>query len=474
MRGQRFLMVLGLSLGLRSIAAGADYYVSPTGSGVVGSFAAPMGLSNALKSGVSPATGGDTIWLRGGTYQGTFGCNLSAASNSPIVIKNYNGERAIIDSHNQFAVNGGGTWFWGLEFTDTFTNRYTARTSGLGLNTGPTGMGNKLINCILHDLGNAIFVSSQSTNAEVTGCVIYNIGYSNTTWSGHCLYVQNHSYANQSHYRENILFNGFSVGINVRASSANVNHRFTGNVVFNTAKNFYAESYPADQLFLDSNMFYYSVENEGGHFYGWESTNGTIVLSNNVFANNFCNFVNWTNIIYNNNRQHRKLYARGMETNSVRADYNRYYNVLSAAPVAFNDVGVTLTQWQDNFGNDVQGTATAAAPSGTWTYVRPNPYEAGRANITVYNWDTNNMVSVDVSGVLTSGQRYQVRNAADYFGPLAASGTYSGGSLTLPMTNLSVVTPVGLAAQPATGPRFNVFVLLPQPPLLPPSNLKPL
>src|SRR5262249_34787894 len=103
-------------------------------------------------------------------------------------------------------------------------------------------------------------------------------------------------------------------------------------------------------------------------------------------------------------------------------------------------------------------------PTGTWIYVRPNAYEAKRANIVVYNWDLDSTVDVDVSGILSSGDGYEVRNAADFFGAPVLTGTYSGGSLTLPMTGLSVATPVGVGAPPPSGPEFNVFVLLPASP----------
>src|SRR5262249_53680326 len=40
------------------------------------------------------------------------------------------------------------------------------------------------------------------------------------------------------------------------------------------------------------------------------------------------------------------------------------------------------------------------------------------------------------------------------------SGTYDGNPLVLPMTGLSVATPVGLSAPPPSGPEFNAFVLM--------------
>src|SRR6185503_10835654 len=92
-------------------------------------------------------------------------------------------------------------------------------------------------------------------------------------------------------------------------------------------------------------------------------------------------------------------------------------------------------------------------------FVRANKYEAGRANVTVYNWTGASTVDVDLSGVLAAGASYEVRNAQDFYGAPVASGTYQGGTVRLPM-NLSVATPVGKAAPAPTGPEFNVFVVL--------------
>ena len=54
-------------------------------------------------------------------------------------------------------------------------------------------------------------------------------------------------------------------------------------------------------------------------------------------------------------------------------------------------------------------------------------------------------------------------NAQDFFAPPVLAGTYTNHPLTLPMTNLTVAIPNGLAntnAVPRTGKEFNVFVLI--------------
>ena len=60
-------------------------------------------------------------------------------------------------------------------------------------------------------------------------------------------------------------------------------------------------------------------------------------------------------------------------------------------------------------------------------FVRPNAYEAGRANITVYNWDGVEHASTSTSAASSSpGDGYEVRNAQDFFGAPVLTGTYNG------------------------------------------------
>src|SRR5208283_2245068 len=84
-----------------------------------------------------PVQPGDTIWLRGGTYHaptsGGFVSHLNGTAASPIIVRNYNGERATIDGKGTeytIAIYGSYTWFWGLEVMDSNTLR-TAPSRGV-------------------------------------------------------------------------------------------------------------------------------------------------------------------------------------------------------------------------------------------------------------------------------------------------------------------------------------------------------
>ena len=70
-------------------------------------------------------------------------------------------------------------------------------------------------------------------------------------------------------------------------------------------------------------------------------------------------------------------------------------------------------------------------------------------------------MAVDVSAVLPVGTSYHVVNAQNFYGQPIASGTYNGGTISLPMTGLTVATPVGAPAPASSGPAFGAFILLP-------------
>lgn len=118
-----------------------------------------------------------------------------------------------------------------------------------------------------------------------------------------------------------------------------------------------------------------------------------------------------------------------------------------------------------NWSQLTQGNNTiltlASHPSATQVFVRPNKYEAGRANVIVYNWGQAGAASADLSGVLRDGDSYEIRNAQDFYGAAVASGTFSGGSVTIPLSPMVAVRPLGRASNSlSTGTQFGVFVVL--------------
>ena len=85
-------------------------------------------------------------------------------------------------------------------------------------------------------------------------------------------------------------------------------------------------------------------------------------------------------------------------------------------------------------------------------FVRPNPYEVGRANLIVYNPSGQSSVLLDLTAVLAVGAKYQIVNVQDLFGAPVVSGTYSGGTVALPLVGVQPPVPVGLSSSPAPFP----------------------
>jgi len=76
----------------------ADFYAATTGTPAAnGSFANPWDLRTALAhpAAVQP---GDTIWVRGGRYTGPFTSRLQGTSAAPITVRNYDGERVVLEA----------------------------------------------------------------------------------------------------------------------------------------------------------------------------------------------------------------------------------------------------------------------------------------------------------------------------------------------------------------------------------------
>jgi hypothetical protein len=68
--------------------------------------------------------------------------------------------------------------------------------------------------------------------------------------------------------------------------------------------------------------------------------------------------------------------------------------------------------------------------------------------------------------VMKRGARYEVRSAQDYFGAPLLSGTYDGNPITLPMRATHAPALAGHEASTTpTGPEFDVFVVVPAPPV---------
>ena len=433
--------MIGLVLALA--AAASDFYVSPSGSsGNTGSLSSPWDLQTALNqpSAVRP---GDTIWLRGGTYRSGFRSNLVGAAGAPIVVRQYPGERAVLDGNNAAAksagrvlsVYGAYTWFWGFEVMSSELNPPVA-SYGPNNPEGITIYDShhlKLINLVVHDMvGQGIAFWSENSDSEIEGCLVYYNGLN--AWD-HGIYLQNRTGVKR--LVDNLIFKQASHGIHAYGSTVAYldNIQLEGNTVFNSG----------------------SLSGAGGRnilLGGGRIATNPVVNSNYTY---FSGFDNNSNI--------------GYSAGAVNAQVGGNYFIAGNVALRLINFSGTFTgnfltgetDPADLASKHPSNTYLAARPtSGSAVFVRPNAHEAGRAHITVYNWARTATVSVNLAPAgLASGAPFEIRDAQDYFGAPVLSSTYTGIPVALPLTGASTAVPVRFAAPAHTSSEFGAFVVIP-------------
>jgi hypothetical protein len=427
-----------------------EFYVSPSAGGSgTGSFSNPWTLAAAL-AGPAAVRPGDTIWLRGGTYSGTFSSSLTGSAVSPILVRQYPGERAIIDGGNSgggtiLSVAGAYTWYWGFEIMSSNTVRVAStdgdsppeivRGEGIAtVQSSATGSGLKFINLIIHDARQGIALWKEAVDSEVYGCLIYNNGWdSPSRGSGHGIYTQNQTGTRK--LTDNILFSGYGYGIHAYGSSASFldNFLFQGNTVFNSGN--LSATGPSRTLLLGGDSIAHNPQVIGNFLY---RQNGGVGSDLDMG------------------------YSAGCVSPTVTGNY-----ISSGAYFVSCTSGLAMTgntfYGATNFSQSAfpSNTYFSSRPTGVMVTVRPNAYEAGRANITIYNWNRQATVAVDLSGILAPGTGFQVRNVQDFYAAPVLVGTYTGALVSLPMNGLTVAPPIGGLAAASTSPDFAVFVVLP-------------
>jgi hypothetical protein len=445
-------LVISSALFVSCICAGAaEWHVAPDGKATGdGSKANPWDLKTALNHPqvVKP---GETIWLHGGTYKGVFNSVLKGTENAPIIVRQAIGERAILDTgmekgHALFILDAGSdTWYWGFEVMSSATERPTGiqNRTDLALGVYTRAPRTKLINLIVHDTMLGFGMWSEAPDSEMYGCMSFLHGYSN---QAHGLYIQNQT--GKKLVAENIFFGNSSYGIHGYTENGWLDHMtFEGNISFNNG-GLYRPDFGCNIMIggtknvsegcsLISNYTYFSPEvprSKGSNQLGYSGGCNNLTLRDNYFitpTDRALVFVKCTNVTMTGN--------------------TLYGNVVGFAPGDYPD--------NKYYTKDKKPTDVA-------TFVRPNKYEPGRANVIIYNWDMKDTVSVDLTpSGLKAGDDYEIRDAQNFLGKPVFSGKYDGKPVELPMAGLEYNAPVAKVAFPPvhTSKEFNVFVVLKAP-----------
>lgn len=445
------LAVAFLTASTASSATAAEYFVSPSGSSSApGTRTQPLDLATAL-SARSVAKPGDTIWVLGGRYVGPFVSYLSGTPNAPIVVRQFPGERATLESAGSNAdlltVYGQWTTFWGLELMGSDPGRLSTQSGpwptdlrrGGGISAWGPNL--KFINLVVHDLAAGMGVWKESVDTEVYGSLFYNNGWQGSDGShGHGVYTQNAT--GQRRLRENIAFNQFSTGLHAYGSSVAFlnNITFEGNVAFNNG-------------ILGSSGFERDLLLGGG-----------VLAQNPVFRQNFTY----------GGAQSNMGYGAGCVNGQAVDNYfmgNIPLLLVACTPVMTGNTLISEAAARWGWGalgfrptDFPQNTYLSQLPTTNVIKVRANAYEPGRGHLIVYNWQRFASVDIDVSALgLAKGQTFEVRDAQNFYGPAIASGTFDGQPVRVAMTGLVLAEPVGtVPVRPQHTPiDFAVFVVLP-------------
>jgi hypothetical protein len=491
---KRALRLLQLTVILVSAVVEArDQYVATNGTASgPGTLAQPYDLPTALSGPV--AKPGDVFWLRGGNYViGHIDTTISGTNGQPITFRPMPGEQVRVNGTLTFYASAGYVILRNLEFYSSDTNRVSSQTNSgfhptdISLVTGIASYSPNMsfINLVVHDeTGEGIYISHEGTNDLIYGCVIYNNGWrSPDNAEGHGIYVQGEIGTRE--VTDNIVFNNSGAGLHIYDDATNASLSgitLDGNVSYNAGAiqsvRIYRDwivgvDYPAisaDGIVFKNNMGYparTAGEDDAAQI-GRQGINGSVAILNNYLpqgleVNNWFIAAVSGNMVVGNSANPAVSLNQSQVVLSASWNLNTYSVGRSDGGFLVGTNAVSFPSWQSGTGFDANSTCGAGSLTGTQVFVRTNRYEAGRANIIVYNWDNQANVSVDVSSFLPTGTPYAVRNVQDFFAPPVLSGVFNGQPLSLPMNGLTVAVPNGLMiTPPPTGPTFNVFVLLPR------------
>jgi hypothetical protein len=455
-------------------AVRAGYYVAPNGTAAGdGSMARPWDLATALAH-PSRVQAGDTIWLRGGTYKGRFTSRLAGAAGRPIVVRQYPGERATVDGN--IVVEGGNAWLWGFEVMNSDAYVTTEREPVQVLAPGV-----KVINMTLHNGGKSgIFAGVEAVDAELYGNVIYNN-------FGHGIYVQNET--GRKLISDNVVFNSSAkyYGIHAYGESRGLkNMTFDGNIMFANGESGGGSDFivggasPGSGQIVTNNLIYHMPSSGTAMYLGWSaSTTGSVATDNYVAGGRpAVRIVNQEGLTFSRNTivardEDQGIFEHFGGQSGFIWSGNRYYGNPARLEVFWGGRLYQFSQWRSALGLGSSDTYTTGRPTGVKVVVRANKFESGRGNIAVFNWDRQASVSVDLGNVLRSGDRFEIRHVQRYFGEPIVEGTYSGGSVQLPLPSVQPPTPRRGSCQyrnsqcieaassfPTSGPDFNAFVVV--------------
>lgn len=408
-----------------------------------GSEAQPWPLAHAL-SGAADIRPGDTIWLRAGTYEGSYVSELIGAPGAPIVVRSYPRETAILsgcaDGSAVLTVNGQYAWMWGFEVTGCAGPRTTATAGshpeGFGSGAAVDVFGNdiKIVELRIHDAPTGIGCWVSAKRTELIGNIIYYNGWDGPDRGhGHGIYIQNE--AGTKRVIDNVIFSNFGNGIHAYGETAPLNNlQFRGNVSFMNGQLssvtglrynlLIGGGMPARNATVEKNFTFFPEGDGGANNFGYTSgCEGLTAISNYFVGGTALRVANCSGLSLKMNTFLGKLEGISPGDHSD----NSFLEEPLARPVAM----VQTAGWSDR-----------------------------RALAIIYNWPAESSVQVKIDDAkFRLGERLAVRSVEDLGAEPRILVREQGEPLELPLTGWSVATPVGLKAPASALPTFGVFVI---------------
>jgi len=397
-----------------------------TGSGTKDS---PIDLQTALSKS-SPAKPGETIWIKGGIYKGSYLSEVSGKSGLPISIKPIPGERVIIDSYNSgikdagLRVNGYWTNFYGIEARSSDTNRgnVNERYPDVSAKSGIAvfGANTNIYNCLSYDnVGGGIDFWKTATDSTLHGNIIYNNGFAHSgRGASHGVYTQNtNGYKN---IKKNIFFFGFQTGLHPYSTGAAPLNRFTieDNVWFLAGAADPRDNQQKTNLivYTKSGIIDMVIKNNKGYS---QVNRGTSLASSEITGN--------VSII--DNYLSERIEIGGLWDPIIFEDNTVYGNIDDPHEYLIDSPTNKLSKSRPTSGNKV--------------FVDANEIDPRRGRIVIYNYDDADSVNVDLSSILKTGEAYRVHSVMGLFEGALVSGVYDGSEVSIPMGTINPPQPNG-------------------------------
>lgn len=471
---------------------GVERFVAATG-GVAsgdGNINAPWTLAHAISGAGGVLAAGDTVWMRGGTYVGTFtpsGPHATAAAR--ITFRQYGGdaplgERVIIDGQWQHRRD-----YWDLRGVEvTQSDPVALGISGIILgHQGGSVKGARCINCIVHDCGESGctgWLESRGPSLYY-GMIVYNNGTHHN--KDHGFYIHDQEKVVENCIAFNNLARNFQTYDSSRIHKA-IHHRkciaFGAgelSVVYGANSNFLSRiigSQTQEDILFEECLGFHKDASVSQCRALRLGTDGNGLLQKDATVRGcyfwrgrtYMEIAQWQRLVVEDNTfvndatasDHIIIRDKGAR-DYVSWERNKWY--MDPAALRYNyKFRRSFTDWKNVTGLGYTDTIENVTPP-TRVFVFPNDFEPGRAHVAVFNHQLSSSVPVDLSGVLQKGQDYEIRSVQNLWGAPVASGTYTGGSVSVPMSPaVPPPTPLGagrvFSMPPTTGPEFDAFLVL--------------